>query len=89
MFRSLFHDHLQGSCFVLSAFTAFQVPASSFVFFEFVAVCHLFVCVSGVAVCVLSGRELSDNTQTATPDTHTNRRHTATNPKKTNDEAGG
>jgi hypothetical protein len=30
-----------------------------------------------------------DNTQTATPDTHTNRGHTTTNPKKTNDEAGG
>jgi hypothetical protein len=57
MFRSLFHDHPQGSSFVLSAFTTFQLPASSFVFFGFVAVCHLFVCVSGVAVCVLSGRE--------------------------------
>jgi type II secretory pathway component PulF len=57
MFRSLFHDHLQGSSFVLSAFTTFQLLASSFVFFGYVAVCHLFVCVSGVAVCVLSGRE--------------------------------
>ena len=56
MFRSLFHDHLQGSSFVLSAFTTFQLPASSFVFFGYVAVCHLFVCVSGVTVCVLSGR---------------------------------
>jgi hypothetical protein len=51
---------------------------------------------------VLSGRELfliayrytirkssrPDNTQTGTPDTHTNRGHMATNPKKTNDEAG-
>ena len=58
MFRSLFHDHLQGSSFVLSAFTTFRLPASSFVFFGYVAICHLFVCVSGVAVCVLSGREL-------------------------------
>jgi hypothetical protein len=57
MFRSIFHDHLQGSSFVLSASTTFQLPASSFVFFGYVAVCHLFVCVSGVAVCVLSGRE--------------------------------
>ena len=57
MFRSLFHDHLQGSSFVLSAFTTFQLPASSFVFFGYVAVCLLFVCVSGVAVCELSGRE--------------------------------
>src|SRR5215475_9960298 len=56
MFRSLFHDHLQGSSFILSAFTTFQLPASSYVFFGYVAVCHLFVCVSGVAVCVLSGR---------------------------------
>jgi hypothetical protein len=52
MFRSLFHDHLQESSFVLSAFTIYQLPASSFVFFGFVAVCPLFVCVSGVAVCV-------------------------------------
>jgi Mn2+/Fe2+ NRAMP family transporter len=57
MFRSLFHDHLQGSSFVLSAFTTFQLPASLFVFFGYVAVGHLFVCVSGVAVCGLSGRE--------------------------------
>jgi hypothetical protein len=54
MFRSLFHDHLQWSSFVPGAFTTFQLPAS-FVFFGFVAVCPLFVCVSGVAVCVLSG----------------------------------
>jgi hypothetical protein len=33
MFRSLFYDHLQGSSFVLSAFTTFRLPASSFVFF--------------------------------------------------------
>jgi hypothetical protein len=57
MFRSLFHDHLQGPPFVRSAFTTFRLPASSFVFFGYVDVCHLFVCVSGVAVCGLSGRE--------------------------------
>jgi hypothetical protein len=57
MFRSLFHDHHQGSSFVLSAPTTYQPPASSFVYFGFVAVCPLFVCVSGVPVCVLSGRE--------------------------------
>jgi hypothetical protein len=84
MFRTLFHDHLQGSSFVPSAFTTFQLPASSFVFFGFVPVSPLFVCVPGVAVCVFG----PDNPQTATPDTHTNRGHTATNPKKTNDEAG-
>jgi hypothetical protein len=33
MFRSLFHDHLQGLFFVPRAFTTFQLPASSFVFF--------------------------------------------------------
>jgi hypothetical protein len=27
MFRSLFYDHLQGSSFVLSAFTTFRLPA--------------------------------------------------------------
>jgi hypothetical protein len=62
MFRSLFHDHPQGSSFVLSAPTTYQPRASSFVFFEFVAVCPLFVCVSGVPVCVLSGRALHDQT---------------------------
>jgi hypothetical protein len=58
MLRSLFHDHLQELSFVLSAFTTSQLPASSFVFFGYVAVCHLFVCVSGVAVCGMSGRAL-------------------------------
>jgi hypothetical protein len=33
-------------------------------FFEYVAVCHLFVCVSGVAVCVLSGREFATRQHT-------------------------
>jgi hypothetical protein len=41
MFRSLFHDYLQGLSFVLSVFTTFQLPASSFVFFRYVAICHL------------------------------------------------
>jgi hypothetical protein len=63
MFRSTFHDHLQGSSLVLSASTTFQLPASSFVFFGFVTVCPLFVCVSGVPVCGLSGRERPDNPQ--------------------------
>jgi hypothetical protein len=45
MFRSLFHNHPQRSSFVLSAPTTYQPPASSFVFFGFVAVCPLFVCV--------------------------------------------
>jgi hypothetical protein len=50
----------------------------------------LYLYVSGVPICALSGRDSRpDNTQTGTPDTHTNRGHTATNPKKTNDEAGG
>jgi hypothetical protein len=56
MFRSLFHDQPQGSSFVLSAPTNYQPPVSSFVFFGFVAVYPLFVCVSSVPVCVLSGR---------------------------------
>jgi hypothetical protein len=53
MFRSLFRDHPQESSFVLSAPTTYQPPASSFVYFGFVAVCPLLVCVSGVPVCVL------------------------------------
>jgi hypothetical protein len=90
MFRSLFHDHLQGSSFILSAFTTFQLPASSFIFFGYVAYA-IYLYVSGVPVCVLSGRALRDQTahrQLATPDTHTKRWHTATYPKKTKDEAG-
>jgi hypothetical protein len=51
----------------------------------------IYLYVSGVPVCVMSGREPSggsqpDSTQTGTPDTY--RWHTATYPKKTNDEAG-
>jgi hypothetical protein len=59
MFRSPFHDHLQGSSLFLSASTTFQLPASSFVSFGFVAVCPLFICVPAVPVCVLSGRAWS------------------------------
>jgi hypothetical protein len=43
---------------------------------------------SVLSVCCLVVKR-QDNTQTGKPDTHTNRGHTATNPKKTNDEAGG
>jgi hypothetical protein len=54
MFRSLFHDHPQGSSFVLIAPTTYQPPASSFVFFGFVAVCLLFyVCPVHLSVCCL------------------------------------
>jgi hypothetical protein len=62
MFRSLFHDHLQGSSFVLSSFTTFWLPAS-FVFFGYVAVCHQFVYVSGVAVCGLSANKITATSQ--------------------------
>jgi hypothetical protein len=53
MFRSLFHDYLQWSSFIPSAFTTFQLPASSFVFFGFVAICNLFVCVWCTCLCVV------------------------------------
>jgi hypothetical protein len=75
MFRSLFQDHLQGSSFALNAPTTLQLHASSFVCIWYVVVCPLFVCVSSVPACVLSGR---DSTQAGTPDTHTNRGHTTT-----------
>jgi hypothetical protein len=50
---------------------------------RYVAVCRLCVCVSGVPVCGLSGRELSVHDQTThrqvhRTHTHTHRRHTAT-----------
>jgi hypothetical protein len=53
MFRSLFRDHLQGSSSVLSALITFQLPASSFVVFGYVAVCHLFVCVRCTCLCTV------------------------------------
>ena len=58
MFRSLFQDHLQGSSFALSAYHA---SAARFVIclYWYVVVCPLFVFVSSVPACVLSGRELS------------------------------
>jgi hypothetical protein len=83
MFRSLLYDHPQGVTFVHSAFTIFPLLASSFAFSVCGRMSSMCVCVSGVAVCVLSGRELlTVHDQTATPDTHTHththRRHTAT-----------
>jgi hypothetical protein len=62
MFRSPFHDHLQGSFFVPSAFTTFSCLLRHLSFWGFVAVCPLFVCVTGVPVCVLSGRAKHDQT---------------------------
>jgi hypothetical protein len=57
MFRSLFQDHLQRSSFALSAYHA---SAARFVIclYWYVVVCPLFVFVSIVPACVLSGREL-------------------------------
>jgi hypothetical protein len=58
MLRSLFQDHLQGSSFALNAPTTLHLHASSFVCIWYVVVCPLFVCVSGVPACVLSGVSL-------------------------------
>jgi hypothetical protein len=85
MFRSLFQDNLQGSFFALSAYHA---SAARFVIclYCYVVVCPLFVFVSSVPACVLSGRELRfarlDRTQAGTLDTHTNRGHTTTYQKR-------
>jgi hypothetical protein len=87
MFRSSFHDHLQGSSFVLSAFTTLLCHSSFLGMWPYA----IYLYVTVVPACGLSGREKSsrpDNPQTGTPDTHTNRWHTATYPKKTNDKAG-
>jgi hypothetical protein len=60
MFRSLFQDQLQGSSFALSAYHA---SAARFVYlYWYVVVCPLFVFVYSVTACVLSGRELHDQT---------------------------
>jgi hypothetical protein len=79
MFRSLFQDHLQGSSFALSAYHA---SAARFVICLcwYVVVCSLFVCVSSVPACVLSGLAKHDqtSTQAGTLDTNTNRGHTTT-----------
>jgi hypothetical protein len=58
MFRSLFQDHLQGSSFALSAYHA---SAARFVIclYWYVVVCPLFIFVSSVPACVLSGRQRS------------------------------
>jgi hypothetical protein len=56
MFRSLFQDHLKGSSFAVSAYHA---SAACFIIclYWYVVVCPLFVFVSSVPACVLSGRE--------------------------------
>jgi hypothetical protein len=61
MFPSLLQDHLQGSSLVLSAY---HVSAARFVIFLYwyVVVCPLFVFVSSVPACVLSGLALHDQT---------------------------
>jgi hypothetical protein len=61
MFRSLFQDHLQGSSFSLSAYHA---SAARYVIclYWYVVVCPLFVCVSSVPACMLSGRAKHDQT---------------------------
>jgi hypothetical protein len=57
MFRSLFHDHLQGPSFILSAFTTFQLPATSFVFggvcgrMPSICVCSRCTCLCAVWSC--------------------------------------
>jgi hypothetical protein len=78
MFRSLFQDHLQGSLFVLSAPTTLQLHASSFVCIGMWSYAlYLYVYPVYLPVCCLVVKR-PDNTQTATPDTHTNRGHTTT-----------
>jgi hypothetical protein len=66
MFRSLFHDHPQGSPFVLSAPTTYQPPASSFVFSGlWPYVLYLYVCPVYLSVCCLvvlcTTRQHTDN----------------------------
>jgi hypothetical protein len=55
MFRSLFQDHLQGSSFALSAYHASAARFFICLYWH-VVVCPLFVFVSSVPACVLSGR---------------------------------
>jgi hypothetical protein len=61
MFRSLFQDHPQGSCFALSAYHA---SAARFVIclYWYMVVCPLFVFGSSVPAYVLSGGSQPDST---------------------------
>jgi hypothetical protein len=63
MFQSIFQDHLQGLSFALSAPT-YHASATRFVIclYWYVVIWPLFVCVSCVPACVLSGRALHDQT---------------------------
>jgi hypothetical protein len=67
MFRSLFQDYLQGSSFALSAYHA---SAARFVIclYWYVVVCPLFVFVSSVPACVLSGRKTIKDKVVCAPD---------------------
>jgi hypothetical protein len=77
MFRSILYDHPQGRPLYLVHYH-FSACLLRHLPIRYVAVCCLCLCVSGVPVCGLSGRERPDNPQTTTPDTHKHRRHTAT-----------
>jgi hypothetical protein len=86
MFRSLFYDHLQESSFVLSAFTTFRLPASSFVLLvcghiPSICMCPVYLCVG--CLVVNTTRQLTDRYRAHI---HTDRIRPHT--KKTNDEAG-
>jgi hypothetical protein len=60
MFLSLLYDHPQRSSFVLSVLPLLRLVASSSCLFGmWLYVVYVCVCVSGVPVCGLSGRELS------------------------------
>jgi hypothetical protein len=95
MFRSPFHDHLQGSFFVLSASTTYQPPALSFLFFGFVAVCPLFVVYPVyLSVCCLVVNDQTTHRQVHRTHIQIGKYCIAEGirpqtPKKTNDEAGG
>jgi hypothetical protein len=81
MFLSLSYNHPQGSSFVLSALPLLRLFASSFALFGVRLYVSMCVCVPGIPVCGLSGRELSVHNQTTyrlVHRTHTHRRHTAT-----------
>jgi hypothetical protein len=56
MFRSLFQDHLQELSFALSAYHTSAACIVIYLYW-YVVVCPLFVFVSSVPACVLSGRE--------------------------------
>jgi hypothetical protein len=88
MFQSLFYDCLQGSSFVLGAFTTFQLPASSFVFLVCGLMSSIFTCVRCTYLWVVWSCGRDQTTHRQVHRTHIQIDGIRPHTKKINDEAG-